>query len=272
MSLENETRPTGLRALPRMSKGILTDVRFFFLRKPAVPTLIRFGSEAEREKYAQRIIQRLGIGVTQYAILNIHRIGIEAPVRFVFEEFLKWGGDSTFWPNHIARATRVDGRLEHIQIYLLGRNRSLFGLKNGFLGLKFIPLFDLNAQNFQQVPSPSESDNARYLLYRCSGGYPIGIFSIYVRSPIAGQGEVDETQVFFIVGFNFYGKKDWPHARIVNPVWEMIHNRVTNNVLNRFKHLCEAKFQSVVAGDYSNIDMTRPGFSVPGSLDELPAR
>jgi hypothetical protein len=51
-------------------------------------------------------------------------------------------------------------------------------------------------------------------------------------------------------------------------VWEMIHNRVTNNILNRFRHLCEAKFQSVVAGDYSNIDMSRPGFSVPGSLDK----
>jgi hypothetical protein len=46
------------------------------------------------------------------------------------------------------------------------------------------------------------------------------------------------------VGFNFYGKKNWPDAHIVNTAWESIHNRVTANILNRFKQLCEFRFQA----------------------------
>ena len=65
---------------------------------------------------------------------------------------------------------------------------------------------------FAEAPSPSDLDNARYVLYKCRGGYPIGIFSVYVRSSIAQEGETEATQVFMVVGFNFYGREDWPRT------------------------------------------------------------
>ncbi len=233
---------------PSRSKGALTDIRFFLLNKPKLATLIKFKSESERQNYTYRIMQRLGIDVTQYAILNMHQIGIEAPIKYVFEELLKWSGDSTCWPNYIAKVDRTDDRLENIQIVLFGFTKYPFGLEKGFLGLSFFPLFNLNAIRFQLIPKPSDFDNARYLLYRCHGGYPIGIFSMYVRSSIVEQGEVEPTQLFLIVGFNFYGKKEWSKINIVNRIWESIHDRVTTNVMNRFKQLCEWRFEKIQEG------------------------
>jgi hypothetical protein len=233
------------KAPPVRSGGILSDIKFFFLKKPATSTLIDFKSNAERENFSQRIMQRLGISVTKYAILNIHQIGIEAPVRYVFEELLKWDGDSTCWPNHIAAVDRINGSLENIHIFLFGRKKYPFGFKKGFIGLKYIPLFDLNALRFQHLPNPSDFDNARYLLYKCSGGYPIGIFAIYVRSSIAEQHEEKQSQLFFVVGFNFYGKQDWRGTQFLNKIWEIIHNRVTANVMNRLKQLCEWRLLKV---------------------------
>ncbi len=233
---------------PTRSRGILADTRFFFLHKPAVQTLISFNSEEERKNYSQRIIQRLGIAVDDYSVLNIHKIGIEAPVRYVFEELLNWDGDSTCWPNHIAAVERQDGQLEHIRIFLLGMKKYPFGFKKSLLGLKFVPLFSLNAIKFQHLPNPSDFDNARYLLYNCSGGYPIGIFSIYARSSIAAQQEEEQTQLFIVVGFDFYGKKNWSKIHIIDSVWEKIHNRVTANVMNRFKQLCQWRFQKIREG------------------------
>ena len=84
-------------------------------------------------------------------------------------------------------------------------------------------------------------DNARFALYECSGGYPIGVYFQYVRSPIESQGEVERAQLIFAVSFDFYGKQKWPS--FVAKLWEAIHNRVTANVLNRFKRLCEAEFR-----------------------------
>jgi hypothetical protein len=95
----------------------------------------------------------------------------------------------------------------------------------------------------RHLPAESNFDNARYVLYECSGGYPVGICGIYVRSPIANLGETERAQMFFAVGFNFYGKKDWPRKHLVNGMWEAIHNRVTSNVLNRFKIECEESFR-----------------------------
>ena len=221
------------------SGGILADIKNFFLKKPTIQTLINFKSCAERENYTQRILQRLGISVADYAVLNIHQIGINAPARYVYEELLKWDGDSTCWPNHIATVDRINGSLENIHIFLFGQEKYPFGFKKGFLGLKYIPLFDLRALRFQHVPDPSDFDNARYLLYSCRGGYPIGIFSIYVRSSIAEQNEAERTQLFLMVGFNFYGKKGWIETQLLNKIWEMIHNRITANLMNRFKQLCE---------------------------------
>lgn len=239
-------------APPERSNGILSDISFFLLPKPSIPTLIKFESKEEREDYSHRIMQRIGIDIFKYSVLNIHRIGIEVPVRYVFEELLQWDGDSTCWPNHIAKVERMNGRLEHIQIFLFGRRKYPFGLKKSFFGLKYIPLFNLNAKRFQRVPSLSD-DNARYLLYESSGGYPIGIFTMYVRSAVEERGEVEKAQLFFAVGFNFYGRESKSKINIVNNVWEQIHNRVTRNVLNRFKQLCEWRFQRIQDGRYNGI-------------------
>ncbi len=233
---------------PSRSNSVLSDVRRFFLHKPEQPTLIRFRTEAERQNYSHRIMQRIGIDVSEYVIMNIHQIGIDAPVRYVFEELLRWNGDSTCWPNHLARVERIDGRLEAIRLFLCGWQRYPFGLRRGIFGLSFIPLFNLNAKRFQQVPPTSDCDNARYLLYECSGGYPIGIFAMYARSSIAEQNEAEPTQVFLAVGFNFYGRESLSKTKLVNRTWEWVHDRVTANVLNRFKQLCEWRFSQIQGG------------------------
>ena len=89
-------------------------------------------------------------------------------------------------------------------------------------------------------------DNARYLLYECSGGYPIGIFSIFIRSSVSDMGEEDKSQLFLAVGFNFYGKKDWiKKKRLLNKIWEFVHDRVTANVLNRLKNLSEWQIENI---------------------------
>jgi hypothetical protein len=227
----NEENSKTKTAWPVPSRGPISEIRDYLFHKPTVKTLIEFTSEEERKDYSGRIMQRLGIDVTEYAILNLHKIGIEVPVRYVFEELLRWDGVSICWPNNIATVELTN-----------------LGVRNGFLGLTFIPLFQMDALRLQTVPNASESDNARYLLYECSGGYPIGIFTMYVRSSIPEQGEVEQTQLFLGVGFNFYGREDWPKVHIVNKVWEAIHNRVTGNVLNRFKQVCESEFEAVVEG------------------------
>jgi len=87
-------------------------------------------------------------------------------------------------------------------------------------------------------------------MFDSSGGYPIGIFAMYVRSPIAEHNEIEQTQLFFAVGFNFYGKVQRSNMRIVNKVWEKIHNRVTANILNRIRQLSEWRFQRLQDGRY----------------------
>lgn len=225
-----------MKTPPKRSRSIFSDVRFFFLHKPSIRTLIEFSGAEEKKEYSFRIMQRIGIDVTRYSVLNIHRIGIDVPVRNVFEELLSWDGDSTCWPNHIATVDREEGQLETIQVFLLG-------LK------KMKPLFSLNARKIQRFPGISD-DNARYLLYDSRGGYPIGIFAIYVRSSIAEQEEIEKTQLFFAVGFDFYGKTFSSKINIVNKIWEKVHNRVTSNILNRFKQLCEWRFQRIQDGMY----------------------
>jgi hypothetical protein len=228
---------------------MLTDVRDFLLRKPLVPTLVEFASRAEREDYSQRIMQRLDIDVASYAILNIHRIGIQAPVTFVFEQLRRWRPRATWWPNRLVRIETANRRPDHIRVYFLGRKKHLLGIRAPLFGLNVIPLFEMHALTVREVPRPLEYDNARYLLYRCSGGYPVGIAVAYVRTPIASRDEPDQSQFFFAVGFNFYGKDDWPETHLINSIWERIHNRVTANVLNRFKLVCEARFGRILEPD-----------------------
>jgi hypothetical protein len=245
---ESKSRTGYPDGLPEKSRGIWSDSWRFLLRRPVISTLIDSSSETAREKYSQRIKQRLGVSVKDYAILNIHRIGIEAPAAYVFEELLEWNEVARCWPGHIAKLERIEGGLEHIDVLLFGRRKPLLGLKSKLFGLNVAPLFRMEVIKRQVAPSPSDVDNARYLLYKCRGGYPIGIFSLYVRSSIAQDGETEETQVFMVVGFNFYGRKDWPRTHIINRVWELIHNRVTSNVLNRLKRLCEVRMQESAAG------------------------
>lgn len=230
------------------TKGVFGDLRAFFLNRPGTPTLVPLQTQADRESYSDRIIQRLGIDVTRYSVLNLHRIGVDAPVQRVFEELLQWDGHSSCWPNNIAGVKRIDGQIEQIEIRALGLTRVPFG-KRTRVGWTLSPLFVMNARKIQRLPDRLDTDNARYLLYSCSGGYPIGIFAVLVRSSIAERGELERTQVFFGVGFDFYGKEGLSRFRPLKGVWERIHNRVTTNVLNRFKQLCEWRFQRVQEGN-----------------------
>jgi len=63
----------------------------------------------------------------------------------------------------------VDGDLRNIRMLLFGRLRRTYGDIRRFLGDDFGTLFWLTALRFQSLPDPVNFDNARYLLYRCSG-------------------------------------------------------------------------------------------------------
>jgi hypothetical protein len=199
---------------------------------------VRFDLEEEREDYSHRMLQRVDVNVTDYSILNTHRIGIECPVSSAFEELLKWDADSIWWPNHLATAKRVDGKIDHLRIVPFGR---------GLCKSAGIRLFELVARKILG-PDPADLDNARYLLYECRGGYPIGIFAVYVRSPIAHLDEKEQTQMFLAVSFDFYGKKNWSRLHPINIAWETVHNRATANIMNRFKQLQESKFRKYRKG------------------------
>lgn len=225
--------------------SILCDVRNYFLNTPEIKTLLEHKLPEEKESISQRILQRIGVSVNEYSILNVHRIGIDVPVKYVFEELLQWDGTSNYWPNQLARVKRINGSLEKILIYTLGVEKlNLGGLFIG--GIKLKPLFNMSALKFQYTTPVSDTDNARYLLYKCSGGYPIGVFALYVRSSIAEQNETEKTQLFSLVAFNFYGKKSWFINNLINFVWEKIHNRATTNILNRMKLEFESKFKSQI--------------------------
>ena len=231
---------------PKRTGSIAGDVRVFLLHRPATPTWIatpRGGRQ--REDYGHRILQRIGVDVTGHSVLNLHRIGIEVPVAYVFEELLAWDGDSSCWPNHIATAERVDQGIDKILI-------RPFGLAKipvlGRSSWRMPPLFELDAIRVQRSPGEFDQDGARFMLFSCRGGYPIGIFVYFVRSSIAARGETEMTQVFLGVSFDFWGKKRMLFFRPVHRIWEIIHNRVTANVLHRFKELCEWRFERTSKG------------------------
>ena len=237
--------PSSVLSPPSKSKNLLTDIKYFLWHKPNKPTLIEFKNVAEKEDYTYRIMQRLGIEVTSYKILNIHKIGINVPAKYIFEELLQWNGNSTCWPNHMAKVVQSNNSLENLSIYLLGLTKFPNWIKNSYVGRSFIPLFKLNAIIFRKIPDPMASDNARFLLYKSSGGYPIGIFTMYVRSSISNQQEEEQSQLFLMVGFNFYGHAAWSKKNPINSMWEAIHDRVTSNVLCRFKQFCEWRFEKI---------------------------
>ena len=231
---------------PTKSTGIITDILYFFLRKPKHPTLVKFNSTEERIQYNKRIIQRIGIDTDQYSVLNINRISIEAPVSYVFNELLDFNGNPLCWPNHIAKVDRINNDYKHIRILPFGWKRYPFKSMKSFLGLPIIPLFLLKSIRVKDVPDSYDFDNARYLVYECSGGYPIGILAIYIRSSIPEMGETSKSQLIFGVGFNFFGKQKWQeNKKLVSRLWEWVHNRVTANVLNRIKQLSEWRIETI---------------------------
>lgn len=229
---------------PCKSRTLFSDFRYFLWNKPKIKTLIKFNSEEERQEYIERVKQRVGIDVNKNTILNIHKIGIEAPVSYVFNELLNWDGDSTCWPNHVAKVERLNNEIERIRILPFGWSKYPFKFMKSFFGLHLIPLFFLNSICIKKVPDSFDFDNARYLLYKSSGGYPIGIFSMYVRSSITEMGETEQAQLAFAVSFNFYGKEKQAN-KLVNRIWESVHNRVTANVLNRLKQLSEWRIEKI---------------------------
>jgi len=231
---------------PSRSKNLWKDISFFLLNKPSKATLINFDTQEERDDYNFRIAQRIGIDPNRYSVLNVHKIGIDAPTSYIFNELLNWNGDSTCWPNHIAKVDRIENDLANIQILPFGWKKYPFPFKKSFFGLKLIPLFSLSSIRIKSTPDAFDFDNARYLLYECYGGYPIGIYTMYVRSSIADMGETKQSQLIFVVGFNFYGKEDWQkRRRLINKMWEKVHNRVTTNVLNRIKQLAEWRIEVI---------------------------
>lgn len=246
--LKNNIDKTEDKSPPGFSKNSFTDIWYFLFYIPKYKTYIRFKTFQDRLDFRHRILQRIGLDASQYSVLNVHKIGIDAPPNYIFEELMNWNGDSTCWPNHIAKVDRVHNNIENIQILPFGKKEYPFGIKNGIWGMDFIPLFNLSAQKIQSVPISSDADNARYILYKCSGGYPIGFYTMYVRSSIAEQGEKEQSQLFFGVGFDFFGKKSWTKQHIVVKVWALIHNKVTRNVMNRFKQLAEWRFEKIQRG------------------------
>lgn len=238
---------TGLPPAPTQPKSLVADIRCFLLHRPALPTLVDTESEAEREDYESRIGQRTGVDVSEYSILNIHHIGIDAPASYVFEEILRWSGGSPCWPDHMATIEEIDGNAERLRVVFIGRTRIIDWLRR-WIEPDFGTLFRMTTVQTQQVPISADFDNARYFMWKCSGGYPIGVFSIYVRSAIAERDEREQTQVFFAVGFDPYGRRYLARIHPIRSMWEAIHNRVTANVLNRFKDMCEAGFRELQAG------------------------
>ena len=104
--------------MPRESPGLLEDARRYLLARPPHATALRFADPAVRTHYEHRILQRLGIRVADYAILNIHRVGVEAPGVLVWEEIQQWEDERTrirsrdldyarIIGDHLARLERV---------------------------------------------------------------------------------------------------------------------------------------------------------------------
>lgn len=229
---------------PSQSKNLITDIINFLINKPNINTKVQFQSEEARAEYNKRVMQRVGIDIEKYAILNIHKIGINAPSNYVFNELLSWNGDSTCWPNHIAKVNRQKNKIDEIAILPFGWKKYPLGFKKSFFGFHFIPLFCLEAIKIKNTPDSFDFDNARYILYKCTGGYPIGIFAMYVRSSLPELEEKGESQLIFAVSFNFYGKKVHKY-KYLNKIWEAFHNRVTANVLNRMKQLSEWRLYKI---------------------------
>ena len=223
--------------LPARSKSLLSDFKNFILKHPPVDSLVKINTAEVREEFDKRILQRTGYVTDQYRLLNIHQISIDCPTEYVFDEIIRWHWESRCWPKHIARFVRKKGITDDVSVYLF--RPLMIGKK-----MRGYSLFNLKLIKIHQTPPEGDADNARYLIYESSGGYPIGLIIIYTRNSIADMNETGKSQLFFVVGFNFYGRKSLSNIIFIKKLWELIHNRVTANILNRFKHMCEAKLEN----------------------------
>jgi hypothetical protein len=238
---------SGIAAGPADASGLVSDVTGFVFHRPEISTHVAVESDSWREDYTLRIAQRTGVDVSVYSILNIHRIGINAPVEIVFEEVERWNGESYTWPDHIATIEEIPGEKDGFRVVFLGRTRIVRWLRKR-LGRQFGTLFRATVAEARRVPNLQDLDNARFFLWNCSGGYPLGVFSIFVRSAIPERGETEPTQVFFAVGFNPFGLAFLGRIGPVRTVWQSVHDSVTSNVLNRFKQQCEDSFRQLQLG------------------------
>jgi len=234
-------------SVPTNSTSAVSDVVNFIVHRPAIPTQVSVESDTWREDYTRRIAERTGVDVSVYSILNIHRIGIEAPIETVFDEVERWEGGSPCWPDYLATIEELPGEPGGFRVVLLGRAPLMRWLR-ARIGPEFGTLFVAKVAQARRVPDVRDTENARFFLWNCSGGYPIGVFSIFARSRIAGRAEVEPTHLFFAVGFNPYGIRTLGHlGGPFRAAWQFVHDRVTSNVLNRFKRLCEAAARSEAA-------------------------
>ncbi|MHC4449209.1 MAG: hypothetical protein ACYS0E_03555 [Planctomycetota bacterium] len=206
------------RVAPAPSRGLLGDIYHFLLRRPARSTHVVIQDAAGREHYGRRIARHLGTPVDEYSVLNIHRIGINATADQVMDAIRNGAALDACWPNHLARVERNGTAEARVSV----------------LGCRFWSLFRLTEIEVDPVEG-----EARHLLFRSHGGYPIGIFAMFVRPSIRELNEEASSQFFFVVSFNFYGRPHGWVARFVHGIWEAIHNRATGNILNRFRKTCE---------------------------------
>ena len=98
------------------STNTLTDIKYYLFNKPPVNTLVRSNESESREELIKSIMQRTGIDVANYKMLNLHQVGVEAPASHVFDELMQWSGDAICWPNHIARVELQDDKLDNIKM------------------------------------------------------------------------------------------------------------------------------------------------------------
>jgi hypothetical protein len=80
------------------------------------------------------------------------------------------------------------------------------------------------------------------------------------------MGEKGKSQLIFGVGFNFYGNEKWQdNKKLVNKAWEMLHNRVTANVLNRIKQLSEWRIEHIQENKLEDVANATGEMLVKGS-------
>ncbi len=244
---------SGVAVSSAQSSSLVSDLADFVIHRPEIPTHVAVESDSWREDYTLRIAQRTGVDVSGYSILNIHRIGIQAPVEVVFEEVERWSGVSHCWPDHLATIEGISGEQDGFRVVLFGHTGVVRMLRRR-LGPRTGTLFRATVVETRRVPDALDVDNARFFLWNCSGGYPIGVFSIFVRSAIPERGETETTQMFFAVGFNPYGQAFLAKIGPARRVWQFVHDRVTSNVLNRFKELCEDSYLEMQNGPGQALD------------------